>query len=268
MLNMSRASENGFGFLAAIQAMNSVTDSARDPATRTTETADTDTLAPPLLFNDVYFGRRESQEAPGPSSTWAPFPRLPTELRMHIWRLHLTRAHRMMEFSLMPVAIADDDNDGGGNASSSQPYTNRNHLGRIVSGRSYTFCIQGRGLSDSASPTSLLGVNREAREAARSFYSIHLPLGTGPVLYLSSEYDLVHVEPRRAPEYDWVPPADPNPKRYPGWASILVDFLHDARAYDYKDQGYVPCFFSSLRCRPWCDFQPFNRVANLYRIAL
>ena len=46
----------------------------------------------------------------------------------------------------------------------------------------------------------------------------------------SPEYNVVSVRPRH-------PKSIPLPR--PQFANLLVDFLHDARAYDYKDQGYV-----------------------------
>ncbi|KAL2173261.1 uncharacterized protein P884DRAFT_265207 [Thermothelomyces heterothallicus CBS 202.75] len=161
---------------------------------------------------------------PAPS-IWAPFPRLPAELRLRIWLLSLQQ-HRMIEVDLYP-ATATGDND-------TPQYADRNHLGRIVSGRNrtYTSRLRGRG-SYAASLTPLLRVSREARAAALSFYHIHLPLGTGQVLYLSPEYDVVYVRPRWPRPIRRLPEIDPKPE----FGVILVDFLHDARAYDYKDQG-------------------------------
>ncbi|KAL2146622.1 hypothetical protein VTI28DRAFT_3121 [Corynascus sepedonium] len=177
----------------------------------------------PLLFNDVYFSRWEEPMSPSPP-IWAPFPRLPAELRLRIWLL-LLQQHRMIEVDLHPTT---------GNNGTPQ-YADRNHLGRIVSGRSrsYTSRLRGRG-SYAASLTPLLCVSREARAAALSFYHIHLPLGGGQVLYLNPEYDVVYVRPRAPKPINRLPPeTDPDPE----FGAILVDFLHDARAYDYKDQG-------------------------------
>ncbi|KAH6636525.1 hypothetical protein F5144DRAFT_182956 [Chaetomium tenue] len=176
----------------------------------------------PLLFNDVYFSRCEEPVSPSPS-IWAPFPRLPAELRLRIWLLPLQQ-HRMIEVDLHPTA---GDND-------TSQYADRNQLGRIVSGRSqsYTSRLRGRG-SYAASLAPLLRVSREARAAALSFYHIHLPLGSGQVLYLSSEYDVVYVRPRRPKPIHTPPETDPDPE----FGAILVDFLHDARAHDYKDHG-------------------------------
>ena len=93
--------------------------------------------------------------------------------------------------------------------------------------------IRGRGCYASAlSP--LLWVNSEARQATLSFYQIHLPFPgkyKDQVLYLNPEYDVVHVRPRRTERTDV--------DHGPAIGTLLVDFLHDAKAYDYKGQGYV-----------------------------
>lgn len=176
----------------------------------------------PRLFNDLYFDREsESISIPSPS-TWTPFSRLPTELRVQIWQCALQQ-HRMIEIDVYPTA--HDDNN-------TPPYTNRNHLGRIISGGNYTPRLRGLG-SYGPTLTPLFWVSREARTAALSFYHIHLPLGTGQVLYLSSEYDIVQVRPRRPKPAHWRPESEPRAH----YGFILVDFLHDARAYDYKDHG-------------------------------
>ncbi|KAH6838346.1 hypothetical protein B0I37DRAFT_387563 [Chaetomium sp. MPI-CAGE-AT-0009] len=170
-----------------------------------------------MLFNDLHFSHLEAV-SPIPSfSAWLLFPRLPVELRLHIWTVHLQR-HRMIEIDICP---ADEDPHG---------YTDRNHLRRIVSGRRYTFNIRGRGPSFVPPLSLLLQVNREARGAVLSFYHIRLPLPgrqhKEQVLYLNPDYDVVYVRPRK-----------PKPGTYRQFATLLVDFLHDARAYDYKDQG-------------------------------
>ncbi|KAH6612914.1 hypothetical protein B0J18DRAFT_460782 [Chaetomium sp. MPI-SDFR-AT-0129] len=171
----------------------------------------------PLLFNDVYFERHsESTFSPSPF-TWAPFSRLPAELRLHIWKLSLQQ-HRMIEVDILTIARNDIPQ-----------YTNRNHLGRIISDKNYTRRLRGRE-SYALSLTPLLRVSHEARAAALSFYHIHLPLNTGQVLYLNSEYDVVYARPRH--------------KKHPVGFNylqdhmfLLVDFLHDVRAYDHKDHG-------------------------------
>ncbi len=138
----------------------------------------------------------------------------------------------MIEIDLGPTGDYDDDD--------ARRYTDRNHLGRIISGGRYAFRLRGGRRSYAASLTSLLHVNHEARGAARSFYHVQLPLGAGQVLYLSPEYDVVYVRP-------WEPKSTPPGIDLP-LAAVLVDFLHDARAFDYKDRGHV--FLFSLSWSP------------------
>ncbi len=228
--------------------MSIITDpvDATDPTDADANLAGINTNPTSVLFNDVYFGSREGEavsSSPSPS-TWAPFPRLPAELRLRIWLLHLQR-HRMIEVRLGPTAAAgiydpDYDSHGQGYDDYACRYTDRNHLGRIVSGGSYASRLTGCG-SYAAHLPSLLRVSHEAREAARSFYHIHLPLGTGQILYLSSEYDVIYVR-------TWSPKSGrPTVRRPPpAFGAILVDFLHDAQAYDYKGQGYAFSPFSAL----------------------
>jgi hypothetical protein len=180
------------------------------------------------LFNDVFFSRTAP---PAIWDTWDPFPRLPVELRMSIWLLFLQR-HRMIEVS---IRAADDEDGttypGHDDDAQSRFYTHRNYLGRIVSGRGYTLYIKGRGYATSFSP--LLWVNSEARQAALGFYRVHLPFprqAGGQVLYLNPEHDVIYVRP----EY---PPPTVRLRIRPD--TVLPDFLHDVRAYDPKDQGYV-----------------------------
>lgn len=170
------------------------------------------------LFNDVNFGHQvplRSRDA-----TWAPFRRLPPELRSQIW-LFFLRRHRMIE-----VDICGDPNENDmadtGDVSQSRYYSSNNSLGRVVSGRGYILRIPGRrGYASSLSP--LFWVNNEARQAALRFYQIRLPFPGQQgeqVLYLNREYDVVFV-------------------RVQGYDTLLADFLHDVKAYDYQNQGYA-----------------------------
>lgn len=169
------------------------------------------------LFNHVYSAHTGSQ-APD-NGTWSPFPRLPLELRLRIWELFL-RQHRMIE-----LEIHYNDNEDNWKSPS---YTERNALGNLVSGLGYTLNIQNRGYAASLSP--LLWVDSEARQAALSFFRVHLPFrfprhGGERVLYLSPDYDVLYVQPHGDTE------------------AIIPDLLHDIRAYDPKDQGYVSIWY-------------------------
>ncbi len=150
------------------------------------------TATGPVLFNDVYTNSWEAlSPAPVPDgAVFVRFPRLPVELRLHIWLLYLRR-HRMIEVDISS-AIDDDEPD-----IPESRYTDRNHLGRVISGGRYILANRGR----ESIPTPLIfKVNREARGAALSFYQIHLPFPgwqhKKQVLYLNPKYDVVFVRPR------------------------------------------------------------------------
>ncbi|KAK3940184.1 hypothetical protein QBC46DRAFT_459121 [Diplogelasinospora grovesii] len=203
------------------------------------------------LFNDVYFSRA----APPACDTWAPCPRLPVELRLQIWLL-LLRRHRMIE--VVVCADADDEGDTtypGDAPDGSQPwyYTDRNHLGRIVSGRGYTLALDMAGRGYAASLNPLLWVNSEARQAALKFYRVHLPFPRQDgeqVLYLNPEHDVLYVRPafgsRSAGDYR------PRPRT----ATVLADFLHDVRAYDPKDQGVAHLALQTEYLRDFVYYDP------------
>ena len=73
-------------------------------------------------------------------------------------------------------------------------------------------------------------MNSEARDVALAFYHIRLPFpGREQVLYINSALDVIHMRPQLGV-------GDGN-----GWRFLqpLLDFLHDARAYDVKGQGWV-----------------------------
>lgn len=52
------------------------------------------------------------------------------------------------------------------------------------------------------------------------------------MLYLNPKYDVLYVRPEFQP-----PQSDIQPK--PRAATVIVDFLHDIRAHDPRDQRYV-----------------------------
>jgi hypothetical protein len=180
---------------------------------------DASSLPAPKLFNDVYFG----QQPPPVHETWSQFSRLPVDLRLQIWLVFL-RQHRMIEVTICPDENEDDTASPGSTGADGPYYTNRNHLGSIISGRGYTLKIPGRGYAATFSP--LLWVNRESRDAAlRHYYRVHLPYPSehgGQLLYLNPDYDVL----RPAPEFRRAMPP-------------LVDFLHDVKAFDPKHRGYV-----------------------------
>ncbi len=179
---------------------------------------------PPRLFNDLYFPRLPTPQAPN-DATWTPFSRLPTELRLHIWLTYL-RQLRMIALSL--CALDHGFPDPGTNLpAESYYYQARNHRDKVVSGRSYILYMPDAQRYSATTFSPLFWVNSEARQAALSFYHIRLPSpfnGDDQVLYLNAEYDLVQVSLLGSPN-------SPHP------TALLADFLHDVAAFDLKDQG-------------------------------
>jgi hypothetical protein len=202
------------------------------------------------LFNDIYFSRAASLPTGAVSGVWAPFPRLPAELRRLIWLLFLRR-HRMIDVTLgLQPGTAEreagtpypgDLPEGAGR----RYYTARNHLGNVVSSRGYTVAIEGDRFAAWLSP--LLWVNSEAREIALGFYRVHLPAPRrhpGRLLYLNPEYDVLYVRP--CGKSGFLPAPDmPEHRREARLPGVLVDFLCDIRAYDPKDQGCAWFLLSS-----------------------
>ncbi|KUI61478.1 hypothetical protein VP1G_08678 [Cytospora mali] len=174
---------------------------------------------PVRLYNYVHF-------RPGPAcDSWPLFSLLLPELRLHIWELFLQR-YRMIKLGI----CVDEEEDNDDDDLQSHYYTERNYLGNIISGGNSSLSIEGRGYADAALPSPLLWVNSEARHAALKFYRVRLPFprqNGERVLYLSPEYDVLYVRPMLEPE------PRPEPR-----AIVLVDFLHDVKAYDHKDQGH------------------------------
>ena len=189
------------------------------------------TSAPPRLFNDVHFQRWEPP-ASRDDATWAPFSRLPPELRRHVWLVCLRR-YRMIELDIRPAAD-EDDTAYPGDGSPSRYYTDRNALGNVVSGRGYVLSWSGRSSGGCAGAYSpLLWVSREARGATLGFYRVHLPffvMQREQVLYLNPAYDVVSIT-------TWLGKGHTRNLIKTLRLSLLADFLHDVKAYDRRGQG-------------------------------
>ncbi|KAK4033117.1 hypothetical protein C8A01DRAFT_19911 [Parachaetomium inaequale] len=193
------------------------------------------------LFNNVYSSRAAPLPTGAVSDVWAPFCRLPAELRRLVWLLFLRR-HRMIDVTLglEPATVEREKGTPypGDLSEGAKPryYTHRNHLGNVVSSRGYTVAIEGDRFAAWLSP--LLWVNSEARETALDFYRVRLPAPRrhpGRLLYLNPEYDVLYVRPCSKSEF--LPAPDIPQHRDPRPLAVLVDFICDIRAYDPKDQG-------------------------------
>ena len=187
------------------------------------------------LFNDLHFAPTASSPV---NRVWAPFPRLPVELRLQIWLVFLRR-HRMIEVGIRPDKNEDGDTYPGEIPLMSRFYARHNHLGKRVSDRGYTLVFKGgQGFATALNP--LLWVNSEARQTALGFYRVHLPFPGregDQLLYLNPEYDVLYAWPAyvyRTYTHDTPFVSMPNA------ATLLVDLLCDLRAYDPRDRGCVP----------------------------
>lgn len=141
------------------------------------------------------------------------FARLPTELRVQIWR-ELLRRNRLIRIDLAPTKPGAD---------TPARYSRKNSLGRAVSGGSYQATTPGYHIH-----SKLLRVSVEARYEALRFYRIHIPCyiqdpwgktRTESILYLNPEYDFLHLETK-----------DPA-------ANTVVDYMFDLKAYDPLGDG-------------------------------
>ena len=220
----------------------------------------------PKLYNDVYFERQKSFVI---HDSWPPFLRLPAELRLQIW-LAALRRHRMIELGLGVVAPnggdegdddggngdydngdnddGDNDDDPGGNhdednttdsnasrSPRSPYYTQHNRLGNLISGGNYMLILDNfKHIASLRSP--LFQVNSEARQLALEFYRVHLPFpqkDSDHILYLNPDYDVLYIWPTFGENHPMLTPRSVRP------VAVLIDFLHDVRAYDPDGKGFV-----------------------------
>jgi len=151
------------------------------------------------------------------------FPMLITELRLLIWQYSLQQP-RLLE-AIVKLGHGEDAADS---RDASPLYSTTNALNKLVSGRNYTFTVQGFPLY-----SKLLRINRESREAALKFYRLHMPCDfqrsdayrertVMTTLYFNPEYDFIHLR------HD-------GPWSHP----FIVDFLHDFKAHDPRGVGLI-----------------------------
>jgi len=147
-----------------------------------------------------------------------PFPQLPIELRLEIWRLSIVK-QRLIEIQL---------------------YYHDAHSG---DSEEYKYiAVVGNGVQ---LHSKLLRVNREAREAALEFYRIHIPcvLLTGDNLarhHRSGDIEFLddpqtHLRPLYLnPEHDILHIKAPQPAEH-----TFIAFIHDLKTYDPRGIGLV-----------------------------
>jgi len=108
-------------------------------------------------------------------------------------------------------------------------YAEKNDLGNVVSGENYTVSVTSHhGIS------KLFRICRESRAIAQRFYHICLPSRSHPtfgeaiLLYLSSEFDILHIVNAGLDS-----------------EAIFFDFIHDIKAYDPRGLGVKHLAFQS-----------------------
>jgi hypothetical protein len=144
------------------------------------------------------------------------FPRLPTELRLQIWRYALQK-RRIIQIALFPIKQI-----------STATFGPENIINYGIDSEQYCVYVEGHGVL-----SKFLRVNREARETALSFYRIHIPCVHGsqylPIIYkvagaiyLNPEYDFLHIR------QNWI--------RNDSW----VDFIHQLKTtWDPRHVGLL-----------------------------
>jgi hypothetical protein len=154
------------------------------------------------------------------------FPKLPLELREHIWMLSLPE-HRLIKVT---VAAADQiydstyhSRDDRSNDTNPAPYESKNELENIVSGANYRLHL---GSTITHSP--LLYVNHEANAAVHRTYRVRIPItqrvphADASRLQICPERDTILVAVEREED-----------------TAYFADFVHDTMAYDPEKKGIL-----------------------------
>ncbi|KAK8131406.1 pectinesterase precursor [Apiospora sp. TS-2023a] len=176
-----------------------------------------------------------SHHGPQSQDGFPQFARLPTELRLQIWRESLRR-NRLIRIDLGSTKPDAD--------TTSTRYSQRNSLGKPVTGGIYQATTPGYHIH-----SKLLRVSLEARYEALRFYRIHIPCyiqdpwgktRKESILYLNPEYDFLHLETKS--------PA----------ANAVVDYMFDLKAYDPLDIGLCNLAVSrdTLHASGWLELLP------------
>ncbi len=166
----------------------------------------------PVLLNDF-----SHSEAVG-LQEFLIFSRLPLDISAEIWRCAL-QCYRLIVIEVM------GDNQAGRQSSTletahQEPFNRVNNLGNTISKGEYHLRIT---TNHRLSP--LFQVCHESRQAALQFYRVHIPSdysthGSQRCFYLNPEFDLLHIKQQSAPH-------------------LLVDFVHDLKAYDPLGVGIL-----------------------------
>jgi hypothetical protein len=164
-----------------------------------------------------------------PVGLWASFhlfPKLPLELREHIWVLSLPE-QRLLKVTVAAAELTYDSayqsQDNRSNDTNPAPYQSKNDLENIVSGADY--CLR-LGSTNTNSP--LLYVNHEANAVVHRIYRVRIPItqrvpnSNAPRLGFCPERDTILITVERDED-----------------RAYFADFVHDALAYDLEKKGIL-----------------------------
>ena len=168
----------------------------------------------PVLFNDCIHSQTEDLHE------FPIFSQLPLDISAAIWRCVLQC------YRLIVIEVTEDNSNNNNNqaddpqnlplskSTHQEPLSSRkNSLGNTISERNYHLRI-----TTCHRLHPLFQVCHESRQAALQFYRVHIPSdfsthGNQRCIYLNPEFDFLHIKQQDAPH-------------------LLVDFVHDLKAYD------------------------------------
>ncbi|KAF2702969.1 hypothetical protein K504DRAFT_539182 [Pleomassaria siparia CBS 279.74] len=175
------------------------------------------------------------------------FPKLPLELREHIWELSLPQQRLLKVTVAAAELVYDSAHQSKGNASNDPnhaPYQSKNKIGNIISGADYHLRL---GSTNTHSP--LLHVNHEANALVHRVYRVHVPITQrvptfdAPCLRFCPERDTILITVERDED-----------KAY------FADFVHDALANDPMKKGILHI---AIMDKPDCFHLPIG-LPNLH----
>lgn len=143
------------------------------------------------------------------------FSRFPSEISLMIWE-HVLRSNRLIFINV----IYNEDGSSSSEQCLQSSDLPRNWLGNTISDEGYEL----RVITDHRiSP--LLQATRQSRQAALSFYRVHIPYnhrahGEKHCFYINPELDILRIKSKGPPE-------------------LLADFIHDMKAYDPQGVGLL-----------------------------
>ncbi|KFA76428.1 hypothetical protein S40288_11232 [Stachybotrys chartarum IBT 40288] len=157
-------------------------------------------------FNRTHFSKRATG-----FDTFDLFPRLPPEIQQPIWKFAVRRKR------LLHITLTERISRDGTSRKSERHYTAINKLGRVISGRAYLVWLPELFRINPLF-TTCVGSRRAALRHYRACLPFNSQVARPPYLRFNPKYDFFVIENSSEP-------------------GVLVDFLHDAKAYDPKNIG-------------------------------